>query len=82
MVVTNELLFVDCNTKSYIILEFHWGASNIFEFVDSVKKPMYVRRRKRGRETERNKMPAPNISVLGDLGGDPHAALRSLNPCD
>lgn len=62
MVVTNELLFVDCNTKSYIILEFHWGASNIFEFVDSVKKPMYVRRRKRGRETEKQNASSQHFS--------------------
>ena len=74
MVVTNELLFVDQNTSSCIILELPWGAINILEFLDPVEKKTCVRgrekegererERERERETEREreKMPTPNIS--------------------
>lgn len=40
MVVPNDLLFVYCNTNSYITLEFSWGVSNTLEFMDSLKKPV------------------------------------------
>lgn len=45
-VVTNALLFLDCNTNSYIILEFSWEVHNILEFMDSLKKPVKQKKRK------------------------------------
>lgn len=56
MVLTDELLFVDCDTSSYIILEFPWEARSILESMDSEETC------ERRRERKENQVPIPNIS--------------------
>lgn len=56
MVLTDALLFVICDTSSYIILEFPWDASILLESMD------YEETCERKKERRENQMSIPNIS--------------------
>ena len=63
MVLMDELLFVDCDTSSYIILEFPWEARSILESRDSEE----TCERKKEREKRKPSANSQHFTVLRDF---------------
>ena len=61
--LTDALLFVICDTSSYIILEFLWDASILLQSMDSEE----TCERKKEREKRKSNVNSQHFAVSGDF---------------